>query len=271
VTDPITAALDAYVPAFEAAEGNWQAILSAASVPASVSPPLRASRRTRRHLLRRRNVLVALVVVAIVAPLAAVAANRWWFLRAGLPHPTKQPNVVTRGSWSGHQWELVAYPSKGYGLCWGITFPGHTPRIRPGIGQSYSSGMAVHGVDDGMGCGAIVGLRHWNPADLPTVMFESDGTNEPGYPTWIAGAVAASATHAVIRWRTGKAIRVRTFATPVAGYRVRLFATPVPQSLSPFFALTSISGINQRGQVVACFNAKVVSTNGVYPLSYCKP
>ena len=222
---------------------------------------------------RRRVVLIAVAAAVIIAPLTAISAvNHWWFLRASLPRPAHTPVVVTRGSWSGHRWTLVAYPSKGYGLCWGVTFAGHTH-----ASHSYkfmrvvSAGTTVHGADDAMGCGAIVGLRHWDPADLPTVMFESETTRARGYPSWISGAVAPSATHVVIRWQlVGKTVRARTFAAPVAGYHVRLFAVPAVAN-SPILGPSSISGTNKHGHVVACWNSRIISTNGVYPLSYCKP
>lgn len=251
---------------------DWADVLRRAGEDGRLS--VWSPRVRRRRLMRRRTVLLAFALAAIIAPLTAVGAiNHWWFLRTSLPRPAQKPIVVTRGSWSGHRWTLVAYPSKGYGLCWGVTFAGHNHR--PGrllrFMRSRSAGVAIHGADSGMGCGSIVGIPDWNPKYLPTVMFESVTTNAPGYPSWISGAVVTSATHAVIHWQSGKAVRVRTFAVPVGGYHVRLFATPYPNGLSSFYGPTSISGTNQQGDVVACFNSQVISTNGAYPLSYCKP
>ena len=243
----------------------------------------------RRRLPRRRTVLLAIALAAVIAPLAALAANRWWFLGSSvLPRPAHTPIVVTQGSWYGHPWTLAAYPSKGYGLCWGITFAGHTPHPDRFM-RSTSPGLAFHEAADGFGCGGVVGLRHWNPAELPTVEYESETSYGSGYPSWIAGAVVTSATHVVVRWPAVKPLpgllgsppeteRAATFPVAVADYRVRLFAVPVPKLLTRFtrkaYAQSepgSISGTNQHGRVVACYAAPALSSNGVYLLSDCKP
>ena len=148
-----TDALDRLAPSSEWAE-DWADVLRRAGEDGRrLESPRRAG---IRRLPRRRTVLTVLVVVAIIAPLSALAANRWWFLGAGLPRPTQKPIVVTRGSWAGHRWTLAAYPSypssKGYGLCWGVTFAGHTPRgsRRPPNSYVTSPGLYVRLLDAGL-------------------------------------------------------------------------------------------------------------------------
>jgi len=285
----LTDALDALAPIPDW-EGDWPDVLDRAGGNGRLDESPGLGRVAR--LSPRRALLLAAALVAIIAPLSALAAiNHWWFLRATLPRPTQTPTVVAHGSWSGHPWTLVAYPSRGHGLCWGVTFSGqHTPKGYPTM-IGVTAGMASHGAADGVGCGSIVGLRHWNTADLPTVTTESLQTSAPGYPSWISGAVVASATHVVVRWSavrsrpshyilgsSRESVRAATFAAPIPGYHVRLFAIPLPKQVSRHtrkaWALpdpTSISGTNRQGRVVACFNARIISTNGAYPLSYCKP
>jgi hypothetical protein len=254
-----------------------------------------------RRLSRRRTVLLACAVAAAIVPLTALAAvNHWWFLQtgAGLPRPGQQPTVVTRGSWSGHRWTLVAYPSKHFagttngpnGLCWGVTFSGPAPPSR--YGNMFYGGMP-HGVDDGMACGSLVGIRKPKPvADLkevgdpiPTAVVAWSLSAAHGYPSWISGVVVPTATHVAVRWPARKAqppgilasppvvVRAATFPARVAGYRVRLFAARLPAELSRHTRTASvtslpsrISGTNRSGRVVACDWAA-----GVLPLSSCRP
>lgn len=290
MTSP-TEALDRLAPT-QPWEGDWADVLRRAG---GDRRPLAVPGRVRRRRLgRRRFVLLAIAAAAVIAPLTALAAiNHWWFLRTSLPRPTQRPVVITRGSWSGHRWTLVAYPSHGYGLCYGVTFDGGQTPSGSATAWSLSSGMAQHGADDGVGCGSIVGIQmpHLVTKNIPTVMWESETTNAPGYPSWISGAVVASATHVVVRWSAKAAkpsehrlgsppevVRAATFTVPIRGYHVRLFAIPIPtpvsrqtRTASTWTDPSSISGANDHGRVVACFNARISSTNGVYPLSECKP
>lgn len=78
MTDPIAEALDAFVPAFAAAEGDWQAILKAASLPAAVASADRQGRAVRpstrrRGALARRPVQVALALVLLALLTTGVA------------------------------------------------------------------------------------------------------------------------------------------------------------------------------------------------------
>lgn len=263
----------------------------------------RPSPTSRRHRLgRKRTALLALVVVAIIAPVTALSALNSWWSSAYLPPPVQGPIVVTRGSWSGHHWTLIAYPShptaNGYGLCWGITFS-RNPGLAaiPPEASISATVMAARGVDEGVNCSSIVGIEHWRhlPGTIPTVQAQvSQFLSTPlepgakGHPAWIAGVVAPSATHVVLRWtaRRGhppqlasprEVVRVATFPALVADYRVRLFAAPLPKSLTrrtstagAWTLPSTITGTNRHGQVVAC-STDGFANGGVSPLSACKP
>lgn len=270
--------------------------------PLAVLQRVLASPRSGRRRLGvpRRAVLLACALAAAIAPLAALAAiNHWWFLHAGLPRPAQQPTVVARGSWSGHRWSLVAFPSrasrKGYGLCWGVTFAGHPPSDTGGL-YAINGESAMRG-DDAVSCGSIVGIQHKRlfAPNIPTVMFQwkLGSRNPSGYPGWISGVVAGSATHVVIRWSAKpggpgflasprEVVRATTFAASVAGYRVRLFAAPLPRPLSrqkrnangyvtPALTFpSSVRGTDEHGRLVACYDARYVTQFGVSPLSVCR-
>jgi hypothetical protein len=289
----LTQALDQLAPV-DGWEDDWADVLRRAGEEGGLSG---VSRRVRQRPRRsRRVVLLAAAVAAVVAPLTALAAiNHWWFLGAGsgLPRPGQRPTVAHRGSWLGHRWALVAYPSKHFagttqvnGLCWGLSFSGHT---RNGGGMY---GGVPHGADDGVGCGSLVGIQKPRlVADLaeegdpvPTVTTEMRYPSGEGYLPWISGVVVSSATKVVIRWPARTAIpgrlasprvvaRAATFPAPVAGYRVRLFAIPLPKPLlrrtrtaSVSIVPSEITGTNRHDRVVACG-----WPGGYLPLSSCRP
>lgn len=73
--DPIAEALDGFVPAFDSVEGDWQAILRAASVTAVTAPSGRgvpfAPRRSRRRALAARRAVRVGIAVAVLAVITA--------------------------------------------------------------------------------------------------------------------------------------------------------------------------------------------------------
>jgi hypothetical protein len=79
-------------------------------------------RAGRLRLPTKRRLIVALALLAAaLVPLAALgAASDWWFLQDHGPAPVSAPNVVKEGEWSGHPWQLTAYPS-GTDLCFSVT------------------------------------------------------------------------------------------------------------------------------------------------------
>jgi hypothetical protein len=222
---------------------------------------------------------IAALVGGTVAFATSAAVGQWWFLRhgSGLPMAVQKPVVVTRGSWSGHRFSLVAYPSDakkplyggafyGPSLCWGVTFAGTTPHER----HAYMIGGAPVAMlgDNAMRCGSTVGIQT-SQKHLPTTppvdteLLINQTTN--GYPSWLAGTVPASATHAVLFWsalearpghpaRHREVVRTRTYLAPVNGYHVRVFAVPLPKALSRAGALpTSITATNRQGNAIARF------------------
>lgn len=291
----------------EPPSGLLERILAAPRATEVPRPTLGSRVLRQRRLLRRRTlVLVCAVAVAIVPLTALAAVKHWWFLSgSGLPRPGQSPVVATRGSWSGHPWSLVAYPSKHLvsvgringttvnGLCWGVVFAGAPRRLG---GESA----------DGFSCGSLVGIQRPRfvanlreiGSPIPTAVIDWNSGYSPGYPRWkrwISGVVISSATDVVIRWPAKKAlpgtlaspaqvVRTATFAAPIKGYRVRLFAVPLPKGLSHQNRFCSrhskhlrrcasdspvpstITGTNPQGHVVACDGV-----GGLLPLSSCKP
>ena len=78
MTDPIVEALDGFVPAFDSARGNWQAILSAASLPVPVeAADIQPRVAPRRAVFARRTVqvLIAIAVLAVITTGIAWAAG----------------------------------------------------------------------------------------------------------------------------------------------------------------------------------------------------
>lgn len=81
MTDSIAEALDAFVPAFDSVEGDWQAILKAASLPSALASadrvPVARRRAPRRAPFARRavRVAIALVVLAVITTGVAWAAG----------------------------------------------------------------------------------------------------------------------------------------------------------------------------------------------------
>lgn len=222
-------------------------------------------------------VAVAAVVGGAVAPAAPTSGSQWWFLRAryDLPPAVHKPVVVTQGSWSGHRWSLVVYPSDakkvtppafhGPSLCWGVTFAGKpSPPAR--VSMIGGIPLALGHRDDGMRCGSTVGIRtkqSYIPIKPPDTELLINQTAD-GYPSWLAATVPASTAHVVVLWRARKAARgfpatprevahPRAFRAPVAGYRVRVFAVPLPRALSHTPPLPTITATNRRGHVIARF------------------
>jgi hypothetical protein len=286
----LTETLDRLAPA-DGWENDWADVLRRAG---EGGPRLVAPRHLRgRTLGRRRVILLAATLVAVIAAGTALAAiNHWWFLASGsgLPRAAQGPNVVTRGSWSGHRWALVAYPAKGFDktLCWGVTFSGSPAPYNGGVINSLYGTAVEHGAADGVGCGYIAGIQNPRLAARPTVIYEWT-TPSFGYPGWIAGVTVSSASHVVIRWPAKGAsaahlatprlvVEAATFPAPVAGHGVRLFVARLPKPLvrhthiaTGWTLPASVTATDRHGRVVACNSLQTSTPGGVSPLSYCKP
>jgi len=258
--------LDELSPDLPAAGPGWGDVLARAEL-FGASRLHRARPSRARRLLERRVVLaVTLVVTAVIPLLALAAANDWWFFRfRETPRPFGKPLVVTRGSWDGYSWSLVAYDSKTQGTCWSITFD-ESPPGGAGGASGPAPGGAVSGADNALGCGGIVGLRppHPRQIDLPTVMYMTASSFNTDYPSWIAGPVVDSASTIVVRYRTGAVLRTPT-TRPVelsnVGWfgRLRFFASPLPAGITPSDLPDSITGFDSNGKVVACLVPRTAS------------
>lgn len=78
MTDPVAEALDAFVPAFTSAEGDWTAILKAALLPVVVAPadrrmPVAGRHARKRPTFARRAVRVAVALAVLAVMTAGVA------------------------------------------------------------------------------------------------------------------------------------------------------------------------------------------------------
>ena len=209
------------------------------------------------QLRGKRRLIVALAVLAaVLIPLIALGAeNEWWFLKdRGVPTPTSPAVVVKEGSWDGHPWELVAFPSTTDGLCFSVTPPG-----------SKASGEGA-----AMGCGTFAGIARTNETKATpdmTITFMSAGTGGQ-LPAYIARPVIDGASQVEIRFENGKNLRLPTFAAPASLGRVRFYATPLPAGVSPS-PLKSIAGLDNDGNVIACL-APATAVDGISSLSACK-
>jgi hypothetical protein len=200
---------------------------------------------------KRRLILALAVLAAVLIPLIALgAANEWWFLKyGGAPTPTSPPVIVKEGNWSGHPWELVAYPTAD-GLCYSV----------------MPAGSKTEGAGS---CASFVGVARTNEtkktSDMTITYMSGNGYR---LPVWIAGPVIDSASQVEIRFENGKNLRLPTFAAPASLGRVRFYAAPLPTGVSPS-PPKSIAGLDIDGNVIACL-APATAVDGISPLSACK-
>ncbi|HEV7642291.1 MAG TPA: hypothetical protein VGO39_15630 [Gaiellaceae bacterium] len=222
----------------------------------------RAGATPSRFVTKRRLVLALVALAAVLLPLAAVgAASDWWFLRfGGAPAPTSAPVIVKDGEWSGHPWQLVAYPSTTDGLCISVT-----------------PGASAHGGRGGaLSCGPFAGgsrTPETKASPDMTITFLSGG-GSPELPAYIAGPVIDKATTVEIRLGNGEVLRVPTFAGPESLGHVRFYATQLPagaqQSSRMFLApLRWVAGLDANGDVVACL-VPDTAKDGISDLADCR-
>jgi hypothetical protein len=213
---------------------SWQADWD--DVLARISP-----RRVPRRLL----VVAAALAAAVVVPLVALSAvNDWWFFRYGeAPAPAHAPVVVQKGDWSGHRWQLVAYPSADGGLCLSMN-----PISKKG---SYGAAMEC--------------------ARLPITYLAGGPTSVlPGY---VAGPVIGAAVKVRIGFASGRSVTVPTFGAPAPLDRWRFYLTRAdfPPTRRRTFPgpIVSVAGLDDHGTVVACL-VPATARNGLSPLSDCR-
>jgi hypothetical protein len=220
---------------------------------------------------------VVALAAAVVIPLVALATvNDWWFFNfKGVPRPVSNVVVVTRGSWSGHPWKLVAYNTQTDGTCWSITFDestGGATAVMRG-----APGGAVGRAANALSCGSLVGIKPpHGPMDLPTITYATAANEERRFPSWIAGPVVRSAATVVIRWPGGPVVRTPTVGTSrslgkIGWFRpVRFYAAALPQGVSIGDQPLSLAGLDARGRVVACY-VPATEINGWSALGDCEP
>jgi hypothetical protein len=221
-----------------------------------------AGRVAPRRFLGRRLVIAVVVLAAVLIPLAALAAaNDWWFLRSGsAPRPTHGPVVVREGEWSGHAWQMVAYPSVTDGLCISVA---------PKGSDSSSAGAA-------MGCAPVAGVPRTSETkkspDMTITFLSGSGGLLPSY---VVGPVIEQASDVEIRFVGGRTLRVPTFAGPPPLNHIRFYATEIPtyplgqRGDTPASPFEWIAGRDANGKLVACLLPKKAA-DGVSPLSDCR-
>lgn len=202
---------------------------------------------------------LALLAAALV-PLAALgAASDWWFLRDHGPAPVSAPDVVKEGEWSGHPWQLTAYPSGRVGLCVSVT---------PAGSNAGGSGGATS-------CAPFVGVptAETKGSSKMTITFLS-GTASGELPAYIAGPVIDKASTVEIEFGTGEVLRLPTFSGAASLGHVRFYATQLPATIRMTLQnqrsfINTLAGLDGDGNVVACLSTRT-AVDGVSPLSDCQ-
>ena len=246
--------LDGIVPASEW-HADWKDVVERAGV--------RMARPTV-HRRRRWAALAAAALIVVLAPLVAVAASQgWWVLRSGAgPQPTSAPVLVKQGSWSGHGWELVAYPSGTDGLCFSV----------------IPAGSEQTGLGAGAACAPFAGVQRTaetKPSPDMTITWMSG--SQPNLPPYIAGPVVANATAVKIHLTSGQTLETDTFPAPAPLERVRFYAMQLAEPLGlgrlpsggKQLSLAWLAGFDADGRMVACL-APATAEDGISPLSACR-
>jgi hypothetical protein len=222
-------------------------------------------RTGRLRLLTKRRLMFALALLAAaLVPLAAFgAASDWWFPQDHGPAPVSGPNVVKEGEWSGHPWQLTAYPS-GNGLCFSVT----------------PAGSNARGPVGATGCAPFVGVSQTaetKGSPGMTITFLSGAASDE-LPAYIAGPVIDKATTVEIQFGTGEVLRLPTFSGPASLGHVRFYATQLPETIplpppdlriqNQRSFINTLAGLDSDGNVVACLAPRTM-VDGVSPLSDC--
>lgn len=251
-TDP----LDRLAPALPW-EPNWPDVLHRADT---------GTRAPDRAAGKKRRLLLAFAVVGVVAvPLVAYgAASDWWFLGSGSPPPpAAAPVIVKEGEWSGHAWQLVAYPSTTDGLCVSMT----------------PKGSMAGGEGAAMSCAPIAGVPRTPETkatpDMTITVLAGLGSNK--LPAYIVGPVVGAAAEVAIRFSRGQMLRMPTFSGPASLGNVRFYAAELPADIRPVTPpqpgerpfVDKLIGLDSEGNVVACL-VPSAAVEGVSPLSDCR-
>jgi hypothetical protein len=231
----------------------------------------------RLHLLPKRRLMVALALVAAaLVPLAALGvANDWWFLQSHGHKPVSAPDVVKEGEWSGHPWQLIAYPSGRVGLCVSVAPAGSTAGGRERIPFSPPPGGATS-------CAPFVGVPTAETKGSSKMTITAlSGAASDELPAYIVGPVIDKASTVEIKFGTGEVLRLPTFRGAASLGRVRFYAAQLPATIPmpvpgqriedqrSFIDIDTLAGLDSDGNVVACL-APRTAVNGISPVSDCE-
>ncbi len=225
---------------------------------------LRAGREVPKRPGKRRLIAAVIVLFAVLAPLVAFAAtNDWWFFTStNAPRPVSAPVVVKEGEWTGHRWQLIAYPSTATGLCFSVT----------------PKDSAQSGFGGALSCAPFAGVPRTaktSPSQPNMTITYLHGSIVPGVlPAYIAGPVIDKAVEVEIRFAGGQDLRVPTFGAPAPLQHIRFYATelrdgPSPNPRDDLPLLDWVAGLDRDGNVVACL-ATLTAKDGISPLSDCR-
>jgi hypothetical protein len=231
----------------------------------------------RLHLLPKRRLMLALALLAAaLVPVAALgAANDWWFLQSHGPKPVSAPDVVKEGEWSGHPWQLIAYPSGRVGLCVSVAPAGSTAGGRERIPFSPPPGGATS-------CAPFVGVPTAETKGSSKMTITAlSGAASDELPAYIVGPVIDKASTVEIKFGTGEVLRLPTFRGAASLGRVRFYAAQLPATIPmpvpgqriedqrSFIDIDTLAGLDSDGNVVACL-APRTAVNGISPASDCE-
>jgi hypothetical protein len=222
-----------------------------------------------RLLTKRRLMLaLALFAAALVSLAALGAASDWWFFQHHGSTPASAPNAVKAGEWSGHPWQLIAYPSSTHGLCVSVT-PAGSNADDSGGGTTCNPFAGVPPTDE------------TKESSEMTITFLGGAASDE-LPAYIAGPVIDKASTVEIRFGTGEILRLPTFSGPASLGHVRFYATQLPASipmpqpgqriqnqLQPWPPISTLAGLDSDGNVVACL-APRTAVDGVSTPSDCQ-
>jgi hypothetical protein len=221
-----------------------------------------------RSTKRRLMLALALFAAALVSLAAIGSASGWWFFQNHGSTPASAPNAVKAGEWSGHPWQLIAYPSSTHGLCVSVT---------PAGSNADDSGGATT-------CNPFAGVPRTaktKESSEMTITFLGGAASDE-LPAYIAGPVIDKASTVEIRFGTGEILRLPTFSGPASLRHARFYATQLPASipmpqrgqriqnqLQPWPPINTLAGLDSDGNVAACL-APRTAVDGVSPLSDCQ-
>jgi hypothetical protein len=237
----------------------WEDVLDRAGIE--------TPRPARRPLWKRSWSIVLAALVAVLVPLAAIGSEQdWWFFRFGPPlKPVSEVVVVKTGSWSGNDWELIAFRSDTKGLCFGL--------------QPTRLGTSRNGAGGVIGCSSFAGVPRTSdvkPSSLMINVLIAIGIekNEQAVP-YAAGPVSDEAAQVDIYLQGGEVVHTPAFDAPEElGAPIRFYATQLPSSALPSnpeggggaLPITKLVGLDGEGKVVAC----LLVPSGKHDLSDCE-